>query len=164
MKTWRDTLWKGVESELARARRDYLRYAEVGGWAVEKESRRTSVGPLLALAGYSLGQIGGGCLGITTATVRHCSSSILRRLGGSPLEVAGSTIPSYYDPKYRCEMEILRFDSRRPNPKHAGLIDALREKMADVRVVALSDPAPVFVESIKPDICGGWATAAMAAI
>ena len=117
MKRWRDTLLNGVESELARARRQYLRYAEVGGWAVAKENRCASRGLLLALAGYSLGQIGGGCLGITTATVRHCSSSILRRLGGSPLEVAGSVIPSYYDPKYRCEMEILRFDSRRPSAK-----------------------------------------------
>src|SRR5215212_2543785 len=89
VKAWRRTLWQGVEAELARARSEYLRYAEVGGWAVAKESRCTSEGLLLALAGYSLGRICGGCLGITTATVRHCSSSILRRLGGAPLDADG---------------------------------------------------------------------------
>lgn len=159
MKTWRDTLWKGVESELARARKEYLRYAEVGGWAVSKESRCTSEGLLLALAGYSLGQIGGGALGITTATVRHCSSTILRRLGGSPLEAAGAVIPPYYDPKYRCQMEILRFDSRRPSAKYAGLIDVLREKMADVRVVALSTAAPAFAPPVSRDAFVAWSRA-----
>jgi hypothetical protein len=159
MKAWREMLWKGVESELARARSEYLHYAEVGGWAVAKESRCTSEGLLLALAGYSLGQIGGGALGITTATVRHCSSTILRRLGGSPLEVAGSILPSYYDPKYRCEMEILRFDSRRPSAKYAGLIDMLREKMAGVRVVSLSAPVPAYAGSIGPDALASWSRA-----
>jgi hypothetical protein len=156
--TTRETLWNGVESELARARRDYLHYAEVGGWAVAKESRCTSEGLLLALAGYSLGRIGGGCLGITTATVRHCSSSILRRLGGSPLEVAGSIVPPYYDPKYRCQMEILRFDSRHPSAKYAGVIELLREKMADVKVVALSTAAPSFAPAGMPDAFAAWST------
>jgi hypothetical protein len=135
MTEWRDRLWKGVESELTRAREDRLRYAEVGGWAVSPRSRCTSEGLVLALAGYSLGRICGDCLGITTATVRHCSSSILRRLGGKPLEVDGSPIPSYYDPRYKCEMEILRFDSRQPSAKFTGLIERLREKMANVEVL-----------------------------
>jgi hypothetical protein len=137
MGEWRDKLWKGVESELARARREGLRYAEVGGWAVSKRSRCTSEGLVLALAGYSLGRICGGCLGITTATVRHCSSSILRGWGGAPLDAEGTDVPSYFDPRYKCEMEILRFDSRHPNPKFGGLVERLREKMASVQVVAL---------------------------
>ena len=135
---WCGKLRKGVESELRRARRDELRYAEVGGWAVSERSRCTSEGLVLALAGYSLGRICGGCLGITTATVRHCSSSILRRLGGSPLAADGSPVPSYYDPRYGCEMEILRFDSRRPNPKFNDLIERLREGMASVSILAPS--------------------------
>jgi hypothetical protein len=146
---WRDALGSAVQSELARARRERLRYAEVGGWAVTKESRCTSEGLLLALAAYSLGRIFGEALGITTATVRHASSTILRRLGGSSLEFAGTTLPKYYDPKYKCEMELLRFDSRRPNAKYAGLIEVLKAKLANVAVVAteipvepLEEPAP----------------------
>jgi hypothetical protein len=115
---WRDTLWRAVGLELARARREGLGYAEVGGWAVAETGRCTSEGLVLALAGYSLGRVLGGTLGITTATVRHCSSTILRRLGGSALEVGDRSVPSYHDPRYKCEMELLRFDSRHPNPKY----------------------------------------------
>ncbi|MCA1563446.1 MAG: hypothetical protein LC804_25405 [Acidobacteria bacterium] len=125
---WRGRLRHAVESELARARRDRLHYAEVGGWAVSPRSRCTSEGLLLALAAYSLGRVLGGALGITTATIRHSSSSILRRLGGSHLEVDGLHLPSYYDPKYKCEMELLRFDSRKPDAKYARLIELLRGK------------------------------------
>jgi hypothetical protein len=131
----RKHLWKSVEAELARARNERLRYAEVGGWAVAKNSRCTSEGLVLALAGYSLGRINGGCLGITTATVRHCSSAILRRLGGASLEVDGAPVPTYYDPRYRCEMELLRFDSRHPDAKFGSFIEGLRERMATVQVI-----------------------------
>jgi len=131
-----DRLWNSVEADIACARRDGIDYAEVGGWAAAKDDGCTSEGLVLALAGYSLAQIYGGALGITTATVRHCSSTILRRLGGSSLEVDGVTIPTYYDPAYRCSMELLRFDSRRPNTKYAGLIDLLRHQLATAVVIA----------------------------
>jgi hypothetical protein len=48
-------------------------------------------------------------------------------------------VPSYYDPAYDCEMELLRFDSRRPNPKYAGVIERLRETMADICVIGLPE-------------------------
>jgi hypothetical protein len=133
---WRDTLKRAVENELARARTEHLRYAEVGGWAVAEECRCKSEGLLLALAAYSLGRIAGGALGITTATVRHSSSTILRRLGGQHLHADGRIVPPYYDPRYDCEMELLRFDSRRPNAKYSGVIDILKEKLANVLVLA----------------------------
>lgn len=133
---WRDILKNAVEGELRRAREHALRYAEVGGWAVAKESRCTAEGLLLALAAYSLGRTLGNALGITTATVRHGSSMILRRLGGSLLEVNGKQVPAYYDPYYDVEIEILRFDSRRPNERYAALVDLLKSKLANVAVVA----------------------------
>ena len=89
----------------------------------------------MALAVYGFSRRAGGALGMTTATFRHCSAVILQRLGGSRFEVDGTTLPPYYDPRYKCMMEILRFDSRTPNPKFIGLIDQLREKLADVLVV-----------------------------
>ncbi|HTM26230.1 MAG TPA: hypothetical protein VL225_13620 [Vicinamibacterales bacterium] len=155
---WRERLSQAVESELQRARQDGLRYAEVGGWAVAKGCRCTSEGLLLALAAYSLGRTLGGALGITMATVRHSSSTILRRLGGSLLEVAGSIVPPYYDPNYRCQMEILRFDSRQPSAKYAGLIELLGEQMADVKVIALSPAAPALAPAGMPDAFAAWST------
>jgi hypothetical protein len=133
---WCDTLWGAVELELWRARRARIGYAEVGGWAVSESSRGTSAGLVLALAGYSLGAFLGGTLGMTTATVRHCSSAILRRLGGTDLSIDGRTVPSYHDPRYKCEMELLRFDSRRPNPKYRALVELLQESLSEVRVIA----------------------------
>jgi len=132
---WRPKLWKAVRSELAVARNEHLRYVELGGWAVAPESRRTS-GPLtMALAVYGFSRRCGGALGMTTATFRHCSAVILQRLGGSRFEVDGATLPPYYDPRYKCMMEMLRFDSRRPNPKYIDLIDRLRDKLADALVI-----------------------------
>jgi hypothetical protein len=135
---WSPTLWKAIKNELARARRDDLQYVEVGGWAVAPELRRTA-GPLtIPLAIYGLSRRNGGAIGMTTATFRHCSAVILQRLGGSRFEVDGVTLPPYYDPRYKCMMELLRFDSREPNPRYLTMIDRLRDKLAEVRVVTRS--------------------------
>jgi hypothetical protein len=91
----------------------------------------------------------GGALGLTTATVRHSSSTILRRLGGSLLEFGGSIVPPYYDPKYQCEMELLRFDSRKPSAKYGGLIELLGGRLQNVSVVA-TDVAAGALPSYEP--------------
>jgi hypothetical protein len=137
---WRPKVRKAIKGELARARRNRLQYVELGGWAVAQESRRTSAPLTVALAAYGFSRRhGGGALGMTTATFRHCSATILQRLGWSRFEVDGVTLPPYYDPRYKCMMEILRFDSRKPNPRYASLIDRLRAKLADVLVVTRSE-------------------------
>jgi len=132
----RTRLQSAVHDELSKAQKHGLRYAEVGGWAVSKHSRCSAEGLLLALGAYSLGRFFGGSLGLTTATVRHSSSTILRRLGGSHLQSGGVKVPPYFDEKYRCEMELLRFDSRQPNPKYADLIEHLKERLAQVMVIS----------------------------
>ena len=146
---WGEPLKHAVESELARARRHGLRYAEVGGWAVSKERRCTSEGLLLALGAYGLCRILGGALGITTANVKHSSSSILRRLGGSYLQFRGTPIPAYFDRKYNADIELLRFDSRRPSAKYGGLVDLLEDRLARV---------PVFASTPATETDGPWAT------
>ena len=80
----------------------------------------------------------GGALGITTANVTHASSAILRRLGGSYLEYNDSRMPTYFDPGYNTQIELLRFDSRRPSAKYAKLVDMLKTKLATVSVIASS--------------------------
>lgn len=139
---WSDRLKTAVESELDKARRNQLRYAEVGGWAVSKERRCTSEGLVLALAAYGLCRTLGGALGITTANVKHSSSSILRRLGGSYLRAGGRTIPAYFDAHYNAEIEILRFDSRKPARKYSGLIEMLKDRLSNVPVFSSSEVRP----------------------
>ena len=132
---WREKLYIAVESEIVRARRAGLYYAELGGWAVSKERRCTSEGLMLALAGYGLSGLLGGAIGITAANVTHASSSILRRLGGAYLEVEGTTIPAYYDPAYNTMIELLRFDSRCPSAKFSRLIELATSSLAKVPVI-----------------------------
>ena len=132
---WRPKLVDAIESELARSRQEGLKYVELGGWAVAEQSRGTA-GPLaVALATYGFSRRAGGALGMTTATFRHCSATILKRLGGSRLESEGVTLPPYYDKRYRCMMEMIRFDSRQPNEKYLGLIDQFRDMLANITVV-----------------------------
>lgn len=132
---WTTRVKGAVESEIARARRAGLRFAELGGWAIAKERRGTPEGLMMALGTYGLARILGGALGITTANVAHSCSSILRRLGGSFLEFDGSTIPSYFEPRYNAMIDLLRFDSRCPNTKYANLIEIVKEQLANVTVI-----------------------------
>lgn len=133
---WRETLWTAVETHIADARRQGLRYAELGGWAVAPERRSSTETLLLALATYGLSRVGGGALGITMATNRHRSSTLLCRLGGEPLQSDSAVLPPYYDPQYDCLMEILRFDSRAPNARYRGLVEQLHGKLLETPVIA----------------------------
>jgi len=140
--TWGAKLRKAVESEVAAASRQNLLFGDVGGWAIAP-SRRCTLEPLrVILAGYSLMQILGGVLGIATATCKHGSAGILRRLGLRPLHSDGETIPSYYDPHYNSEMEVLAFDSRRPSPKY-------RQWVAELTAHLIA--APVICARRRPD-------------
>jgi hypothetical protein len=137
---WRPKLWYAVESDLARARAEDVPYAEVGGWAVAEGSPCTD-GLLMALAAYSLARTLDGALAMTTATARHSSSAILRRLGGESLKAKGEEIPAYFDPHYGCTMEILRFDSKRPQKRFESLVHRLWSKLTEVpTVTAISVP------------------------
>jgi hypothetical protein len=132
---WQLMLREAVEGEIALARQQNVAYAEVGGWAVTEEMRFTPQAVDIALSTYALAQTLGGCVGITTATVRNHSSKILRKIGGRPLEVAARPLPSYYDPQYRCDMELLRFESNAPNPKYQARMARVEQRLPDLPVV-----------------------------
>lgn len=149
----RALLYGAIASEITRARRAGLGFVEVGGWAVSHVGQIATDGLLLALAGYGLGRLQGGVLGVTTATVRHCSSTILRRIGGKSLENRGTLVPSYFDPRYRCEMELLGFDSRMPNPRYERLIERLTDRLTNVLV--LTDSDPVSVQEVRRPVWQG---------
>jgi hypothetical protein len=132
---WGPKFRKAVESEIELAAHLGVDYVEVGGWALAPELRCTSEALRIALGMFSLARLLGGCIGLTTATQRHCSASILRRIGGQSLTWHGTPIPGYFDHRYDCEMEVLRFDSSRPNPRFEPWIEDLRCHLADVPVL-----------------------------
>ena len=136
---WGPSLRAAVESEILNAQQLGMAFSEVGGWAIVPERRYTTGALRIAMATFSLAQILGGCVGISTATERHNSSSILRRIGGRPLESGGTQLPSYYDPQYRCRMEVLRFDSRLPDSLCRRWVDRLSRQLGEVSVVVAAE-------------------------
>jgi hypothetical protein len=132
---WSARLQTAIESEIELAGRRQVDFVEVGGWALAPEVRCSSEALRIALGTFSMARLLGGCIGVTTATRRHCSASILRRIGGQPLTAQGDEIPRYFDPRFDCEMEILRFDSARPNPRFEPWIDELQCYLSGVSVV-----------------------------
>jgi hypothetical protein len=134
-RTWRGTLHMALESEISLARKRNVDYVEVGGWAIAEDLRFTMEALNIALSTYALAQSIGGCIGLTTATVRNCSSRILRKIGGRSLGLPGCPLPSYFDPQYGCEMELLRFDSHAPNPKYQTRIDDILTRFFELPVV-----------------------------
>ena len=132
---WAGHLRAAVESEIALANRLRVDYVEVGGWALAPELRCSSEALRIALGTFSLARLLGGCIGTTTATERHCSASILRRIGGQPLMTQGIEIPSYFDSRFDCEMQILRFDSARPNPRFERWIEEIKGYLSGVPVI-----------------------------
>jgi hypothetical protein len=148
---WRETIRGAIASEIGRARSEEIAYAEVGGWAAVKQDSCSPEGLLLILATFGFSRLLGGALGVTTATERHSSAAILRRLGLSYLSVAGSTVPAYYDPRYQCQMELLRFDTRQANPRYERLVELLMDRLVDVPVVAPSAPDLVVPHAVVAD-------------
>lgn len=129
---------KAVETEMARSRQMGIGFGEVGGWAVAEEYRWTPEPLRIVLAIVALMDLLGGSAGVVTATSRHRSAAILRRIGLRSLQVDGSDLPSYYDPQYSCEMEVLRFDSRFPNPKYRDWVDQLASCLSASPVICQS--------------------------
>jgi hypothetical protein len=126
---------RAVEWQMADARRKRMGFGEVGGWAVAPD-RRWTLEPLkIILATYGLLELLGGCIGVATATFRHSSATMLRRIGLESLCADGAELPPYYDEQYGCQMEVLRFDSRSPSPKYRDWVDYFTASLADAPVI-----------------------------
>jgi hypothetical protein len=162
---WSEALRRSVERELAVARENGFSYVEVGGWALDESLRGSADALRSVLFTFAWSQVIGGCLGLSTATHRNGSAAILRRIGGRPLEWDGTELPPYYDPHYKCEMEVLRFDSRLPSVKYSRVIDEMRMEIPDVPVICGSKPADAWrslVKHLRQPAAGRWASEAVA--
>ena len=118
-------------------------FAEVGGWAVAEDHRWTLEPLRIILAAYALAELLGGCAGVATATFRHSSAMILRRIGLSSIMSDGQEMPPYYDPNYRCQMEVLQFNSRQPNPKYRDSVCELSSLLTAAPVVCTEGFLPM---------------------
>ena len=133
---WGPQLRHAVEADLRDARRRGWSYVELGGWVISEAMRCTTEALRMIASAYAFAQLCGGAMGVTTASTRRCSAAILKRIGGQRLRSRGMELPSFYDSHYRCHMEVLRFDSSRPNPRYRHWMDACRTRLQqDIRVI-----------------------------
>ncbi len=132
---WGRQFRSAVEGEIQAARRSGVSYVEVGGWALDERVRGTTEALRSAVATFAWTRLIGGALAIGTVTRRNGSASILRRMGGQSLTMGETEIPPYFDPRYNCEMEVLRFDSRLVNPRYEDLTRNMESEMTQARVV-----------------------------
>jgi hypothetical protein len=133
---WSDTFVSALRAELAFSRELEVPCVELGGWALDEEIRGTTEALRIALGTYAFWQMRGDAICLSTATRRHCASSILRRIGGRALRHGGIDLPAYYDPGYRCEMEVLKFYSWAPNPRYAIWINQMKEELSQISIIA----------------------------
>ena len=138
---WGGRLRAAVEQDLRDAAASGFSYIEVGGWAIAEKVRCTAECLRSVLAVYAWSRLVGGTLGVSTATERNGSASILTRLGGSPMQWDKSEIPAYYDPRYDYRMHMLRFDSRTPAARYEASIRGIERVMANVPVISPDRPA-----------------------
>ncbi len=146
-KTFGSILEAAVRAELSRASKLQVPFVESGGWALAEEYRGTTEALRMALAVYALSQALGGAIGISAATQRHGSASILRRIGGQPLEFEGFPLPAYDDPRYGCQMEALRFYSWAPNPRFSVWIDEVKAGLRTIPVLTNGVTGPLWLAS-----------------
>lgn len=139
---WEPRVHDAIESLRNLAWRRGVDFVEVGGWAITEELRRTPEALRIALGTYALAGLLGGCIAITTATIRHHSAYILRKIGGSSIMSGQEELPPYYDLEYDCEMQLLKFDYAHPNPSMAVWIEQLRQELASVEVIQRRSPSP----------------------
>jgi hypothetical protein len=147
---WGGKLKSAVENELGLSRNLRLPFIEVGGWALAPEIRGTAEALRMSLAMYGLSELLGGAVGISTVTHRNCSASILRRIGGRPLQAGLSELPAYYDSQYGCNMEILRFYSWAPNPRYRLWINELRAQIQNLLVITDDRQASSWSDTASP--------------
>jgi hypothetical protein len=120
-----------LENQISSARRRNVQYGEAGAWALRPEIRCSTAAINSVLMTFALAEQLGGGLGVTTATTRHHSAAILKRLGGRRLD----GLPAYYDPAYGCHIEIIQFDSATLGPQYAARVERMRAELLDVEVV-----------------------------
>jgi hypothetical protein len=150
---WGGRMRAAVEDELLLSDALELPFVEIGGWALDPAIRGTVEALRMVLGAYAFSREFGGAVGLATATVRHSSASILRRIGGQPLEHDGETVPAYADRQYNCRMELLRFHSWALNPRYDPWIEQMAEEIREVTVISAGAPVeqrtPKFVERIR---------------
>jgi hypothetical protein len=106
---------------------------ESGGWAISQDFQGHVAMLAVPLAGWSFSRVLSRQVWIAAATERNGSAEMLKRMGGWRLKLKGEELPSFYDPGYKCQMELLCFDSDILNPKFEPAVRDLQALLEEQR-------------------------------
>lgn len=112
---------------------------EPGAWAVSEDMRRSRLAPVLAASIWSLGRAIGGAAGVSTATTRHGSSEILKKMGGFELAFNGAPLPPFYDTYHECFIELVGFDSDYLNPRLETTVTEIQDYIKGLPIITRED-------------------------
>jgi hypothetical protein len=73
---------------------------------------------------------------------------MLKRFGGWRLKLKGEELPVFYDPGYKCNMEVLCFDSGFVTPKFEPAVQDLQSLLEEQRSVEHRTLAPIPVDNL----------------
>ena len=133
---WGHKLRSAVDGDVARAGKEKIHYAEVGGWAVAENSRLTDC-LLLILSTYGLSQLLGGAFVVATATLRHSSAAVLRTNGGiaSQRRQLRNSIVFRSELRLRDGAASIRHEATHPRDSRR-MVELLKDRLATLPVFA----------------------------
>ncbi|HYZ85307.1 MAG TPA: hypothetical protein VE621_12930 [Bryobacteraceae bacterium] len=135
---WGDKLRSAVNRQIDLAARQGIAFGEVGGWAIAAEHRGSTAAFKVGLAVCAMVQYMGQSVGLTTANMSFGSAAILKRFGMKPIVHNDEELPTYYDPQYKRNIQILQFDSRFPNSRYADALSEMRDYLRTAPVFRAS--------------------------
>ena len=127
---------RAADAHRMKALDDNVSFGEVSGLALTKKFRRSSAGITLAVACWSVFRLLGNAMPLGTSTLRHGWAERLQGLGGFALTCGNEPLPPFYDDYFRCEMQLLGFDSRRIVPSCEPLVEEIHSHVLDSTIVA----------------------------
>jgi len=139
---WASAFRTAVEEELRGARKLGFPYVEMGGWAIAEHFRGTRHFLLSVLASYAFVRLIPGAFAICPATERNGSAAVLRRMGGRLFEMSTTPIPAYFDARYGCQMQMLRFDARQSPLGYEENVQQLMARLIECPVICANPSGP----------------------
>ena len=108
---------------------------EPGAWAVSADVRKGRLAPVLAASIWSLLRVVGGAAGVATATTKHGSANILKKMGGFDLFLNGMPLVPFYDSYHQCYIELIGFDSDYLNPRLEPTVAQVQDYMSTLPII-----------------------------
>ncbi len=113
-------------------------FGEVAGLVITDYEKNSPAALLLVAFCFAFGEFVGGFNALVSATERHYSNRIMRKIGGHriPHKETKEYLNTFFDSKYNCNMEYIVFESACPAALIQDLCKKIQEKLKTTLVLA----------------------------